>query len=333
MVINNPTPVTVVDTSTASADEAESSATVAITLGTRAPSRRGARLHTTRGQRVFGWVNVVILLLAVAVTLYPFLNVIAESFSSEKFIDFGQVTVWPLGFNLDTYKVVVSDKMFWINYGNTVLYTVVATAISMFLSTIFAYAVSKHELRGRKFFIGLAVVTMFFSGGLIPNYVLVNGLHMTNTIWAIVIPNAISVYNVLIMKSFFENMPRELEEAAEIDGLSTYGTLWRIVLPLSKAVLATMVLFYAVTNWNSWFQAFIYLDHSNLFPVTIYLRNLIAGASSAQTSGANAASDLTQISANIKAVTMVLTVLPILCVYPFIQRYFVSGVMLGSVKG
>jgi putative aldouronate transport system permease protein len=333
VVINNSTPITVVDTSTANADEAESSATVAITLGTRAPSRRGSRLHTTRGQRAFGWVNVVILLLAVAVTLYPFLNVVAESFSSEKYIDFGQVTVWPRGFNLDTYKVVVSDKMFWINYGNTVLYTVVATAISIFLSTIFAYAVSKQELRGRKFFIGLAVVTMFFSGGLIPNYVLVNGLHMTNTIWAVVIPNAISVYNVLIMKSFFENMPRELEEAAVIDGLGTYGTLWRIVLPLSKAVLATMLLFYAVTNWNSWFQAFIYLDHSNLFPVTIYLRNLIAGASSAQTSGANAASDLTQISANIKAVTMVLTVLPILCVYPFIQRYFVSGVMLGSVKG
>ena len=332
-MINNPTPVAVVDTSTANADEAESSATVAITLGTRASSRRGSRLHTTRGQRAFGWVNVVILLLAVAVTLYPFLNVVAESFSSEKYIDFGQVTVWPRGFNLDTYNVVVSDKMFWINYGNTVLYTVVATAISIFLSTIFAYAVSKQELRGRKFFIGLAVVTMFFSGGLIPNYVLVNGLHMTNTIWAVVIPNAISVYNVLIMKSFFENMPRELEEAAVIDGLGAYGTLWRIVLPLSKAVLATMLLFYAVTNWNSWFQAFIYLDHSNLFPVTIYLRNLIAGASSAQTSAANAASDLTQISANIKAVTMVLTVLPILCVYPFIQRYFVSGVMLGSVKG
>jgi putative aldouronate transport system permease protein len=333
VVIGNPTPVKVVDTSTVVADEAASNATVAITLGSRAPSRRGSRLHLTRGQRAFGWIIVVILLVAVAVTLYPFLNVIAESFSSEKYIDFGQVTVWPLGFDLDTYKVVVGDKMFWINYGNTVLYTVVATAISMFLSTLFAYAISKPELRGRQFFVGLAVVTMFFSGGLIPNYVLVNGLHMTNTIWAIVIPNAISVYNVLVMKSFFENMPRELEEAAEIDGLSTYGTLWRVVLPLSKAVLATMVLFYAVTNWNSWFQAFIFLDHSNLFPVTIYLRNLIAGASSAQTSGANAASDLTQISANIKAVTMVLTVLPILCVYPFIQRYFVSGVMLGSVKG
>ena len=333
MVSNTP-PVKLIDEDQlASAEDALGSATVAITLGSRRPSKRGYRLHLTRGQRVFGWFNVAILLIAVAITLYPFLNVIAESFSSEKYIDFGQVTVWPLGFNVNTYKVVISDHMFWLNYGNTVLYTVVGTAISMFLSTTFAYAISKPELKGRTFFIGLAVVTMFFSGGLIPNYVLVNGLHMTNTIWAVVIPSAISVYNVLVMKSFFENMPRELEEAAQIDGLSTYGTLWRVVLPLSKAVLATMLLFYAVSNWNSWFQAFIYLDHSNLFPVTIYLRNLIAGATSSQNSGAQDSGALTQINANIKAVTMVLTVLPILFVYPFIQKYFVSGVMLGSVKG
>ncbi len=183
-------------------------------------------------------------------------------------------------------------------------------------------------------FIGIALFTMIFSGGLIPTYVLINGLHMINTIWAVVIPNAISVFNVLVMKSFFEGLPTDLEEAAQIDGLDTYGILWRIVLPLSKAVLATMVLFYAVTNWNSWFQAFLFLDKSNLFPVQIYLRNLIAGASDAQSAGAIASGDnLTNISANIKAVVVVLTVLPILAVYPFVQRYFVSGVMLGSVKG
>jgi len=295
--------------------------------------RTASAVSRTRGERIFGWVNVVVLLLAVAVTLYPFLNVIAQSLSTEKYIDLGVVSVWPRGWNFDTYKIVMKDPTFWINYRNTVVYTVVATAISMFLSTIFAYAISKKELKGRGVFIGMAVFTMFFNGGLIPNYVLVNGLHMTNTIWAVVIPNAISVFNVLVMKSFFENMPRDLEEAAAIDGLNVYGVLGRIVLPLSKAVIATMILFYAVANWNSWFQAFIYLDHSNLFPVTIYLRNLIAGASSARTAGANAASDLTNIAANIKAVTMVLTILPILCVYPFIQRYFVSGVMLGSVKG
>lgn len=299
----------------------------------RTSGRHSGVLARSRGEKVFGVVNVVILLLAVGITLFPFVNIVAQSLSSEKYIDMGAVSIWPRGWDFQTYGVVMSDRMFWTNYGNTVLYTVVATIISMFLSTIFAYAISKKELHWRGFFIWIAVFTMFFSGGLIPNYVLVNGLHMTDTIWAVVIPNAISVFNVLVMKSFFENMPSELEEQAAIDGLSLYGTLWRIVLPLSKAVLATMILFYAVANWNSWFQAFIYLDKSSMFPVTIYLRNLIAGASSAQTSGANAASDLTNISANIKAVTMVLTVLPILFVYPFVQRYFVSGVMLGSVKG
>lgn len=297
------------------------------------PTRTRGAFGRSRGERIFGVVNGFILLVAVAVTLFPFINIVAQSLSSEKYISMGAVTIWPRGWDFATYGVVMSDKMFWTNYGNTVLYTTVATLISMFLSTIFAYAISKHELKGRGFFIGIAVFTMFFSGGLIPNYVLVNGLHMTNSIWAVVIPNAISVFNVLVMKSFFENMPRDLEEAAAIDGLSVYGVLWRVVLPLSKAVIATMFLFYAVTNWNSWFQAFIYLDKSSMFPVTIYLRNLIAGASSAQNAGANGATDLTSIGANIKAVTMVLTVLPILLVYPFIQRYFVSGIMLGSVKG
>ncbi len=295
--------------------------------------RKRTAMSRTRGEKIFAVVNVVVLLLAVAITLYPFLNVLAQSLSSEKYIDFGDVTIWPLGFNFDTYKIVASDPTFWINYRNTVVYTVVSTAVSMVLSTMFAYAISRKDLRGRGFFIGMALVTMLYSGGLIPTYVLVNGLGLTNTIWAIALPNAISVFNVLVMKSFFENMPRELEEAAAIDGLSTYGTLLRIVLPLSKAVLATMVLFYAVANWNSWFPAFLYMDHSNLYPVTVYLRNLIAGATGAQDAGASADSNLTQISANIKAVTMVLTVLPILFVYPFIQRYFVSGVMLGSVKG
>ena len=222
--------------------------------------------------------------------------------------------------------------MFWINYKNTVVYTVVGTIISMFLTTMFAYALSKRRLVGRRFLTVFAVFTMFFNGGLIPNYVLINSLGFANTMWAIVIPGAISIYNMLIMKSFFENMPEELEEAASIDGLSTYGILLKIVLPLSKAVMATMVLFYAVAYWNSWFSAFIYMDKKELFPVTIYLRNMIAGTTGGMSAGATSADNLTQISANIKSVTMVLTILPILTVYPFVQKYFVSGVMLGSIK-
>lgn len=282
--------------------------------------------------KAFKVFNVFFLLLIIFCTLYPFLNVLAQSFSGEAYINAGEVSLFPKGFNIDTYKTVAQDEMFWINYKNTVVYTVVGTAISMFLTTIFAYALSKRRLVGRKFLTVFAVFTMFFNGGLIPNYVLINSLGFDNTIWAIVIPGAISIYNMLIMKSFFENMPVELEEAASIDGLNTYGILLKIVLPLSKAVIATMILFYAVGHWNSWFPAFLYLDQKELFPVTIYLRNLIAGATSATTSGATSADNLTQISSNIKSVTMILTILPILTVYPFVQKYFVSGVMLGSVK-
>lgn len=282
--------------------------------------------------RLFRVFNVVVLLVIVFVTFYPFLNMVAQSFSSEGNINAGKVNLIPLGFNLETYKVVMADSMFWTNYKNTVIYTVVATAISIVLTTFFAYAISKRRLKGRNVFIGIAVFTMFFNGGLIPNYVLITSLGMKNTLWAIVLPNAISVFNLLIMKSFFENMPEELEEAAAIDGLNTYGILLRIVLPLSKAVLATMILFYAVVNWNAWFGAFLYLDKKELFPVTIFLRNLIAGATSEGTSFGGSAENLTQIASNIKAVTMVLSVVPILCVYPFVQKYFVTGVMLGSVK-
>lgn len=289
-------------------------------------------MKESRGYRVFQVVNVTVLLLIVFVTLFPFLNIIAQSFSGEAQINAGRVSLIPLGFNLETYKLIMSDDVFWRSYGNTVVYTVVATAISMVLTTVFAYALAKKDLKGRKLFIGIAVFTMFFNGGLIPNYVLISQLGLTNTMWAIVLPNAFSVFNFLIMKSFFENMPQELEEAAQIDGLNQYGILLRIVLPLSKAILATMILFYAVANWNSWFSAFLYLDDKDLFPVTIYLRNMIAGATDSSSTGATV-ENVAQIGANIKSVTMVLTVLPILMIYPFVQKHFVKGVMLGSVKG
>jgi putative aldouronate transport system permease protein len=289
-------------------------------------------IDRTRGRRVFQGFNALILTGVVVVTLYPFINIIARSFSEERYIVTGQVNLIPRGFNLTTYRIVVSDPMFWTNYRNTVIYTVVATVIAMVLTTCYAYVLAKPYLKGRTFLIWVAVFTMIFTGGLIPQYVLVNGLGLTNTIWGIVLPNAINVFNLLVMKTFFENLPKDLEEAAAIDGLNTYGILWRIVLPLSKAVLATMVLFYAVSFWNSWFTAFLYLSEQELFPVTIYLRNLIAGATGAENVGA-VAGEVTQAAANIQSVTIILTVLPILAVYPFVQRYFVSGVMLGAVKG
>ncbi|MFF3848762.1 carbohydrate ABC transporter permease [Streptomyces sp. NPDC002328] len=290
------------------------------------------RDRPTRGYRVFQGVNGVVLTFVVLVTLYPFANIVARSFSGERQIRAGEVTLWPKGFDLTTYEIVLRDSMFWRNYGNTVLYTVLSTVVAMVLTTCYAYVLSKKHLRGRGVLVGVAVFTMFFSGGLIPHYVLITSLGLKNSVWAIALPNAISVFNLLVMKAFFESLPAELEEAAEIDGLSTYGVLLRIVLPLSKAVIATMVLFYSVSFWNSWFSAYLYMDRNDLMPVTVYLRNLIAGATGATNAGATTEQG-SQVAASIQAVTIVLTSLPILCVYPFVQRYFVSGVMLGAVKG
>ncbi|MFE6194775.1 carbohydrate ABC transporter permease [Streptomyces sp. NPDC057838] len=289
-------------------------------------------VRPSRSYRVFQGVNGVVLTLVVLVTLYPFVNILARSFSGERHIRAGEVTLLPKGFNLTTYRIVFQDAMFWRNYANTVLYTVVATAVAMVLTTCYAYVLSKKRLKGRGLLVGVAVFTMFFTGGLIPNYILVTSLGLKNSVWAIALPNAISVFNLLVMKAFFENLPTELEEAAQIDGLSTYGTLLKIVLPLSKAVVATMVLFYSVSFWNSWFSAFLYMDRTELMPVTVYLRNLIQGATGGGNAGAGT-EQLSQVGANIQSVTIVLTALPILCVYPFVQRYFVSGVMLGAVKG
>ncbi|MEU7613010.1 carbohydrate ABC transporter permease [Micromonospora sp. NPDC049204] len=300
-------------------------------LGTKsdAPKTRGP--VDSRGYRIFRIVNTIVLIGVVVVTLFPFLNIVARSLSEEAYIITGKVSIIPRGFDLTAYKLLMSDGLFWTNYRNTVVYTVVATLISIVLTTCYAYVLSKPQLKGRGVLVGIALFTMFFSGGLIPNYVLVTSLGMKNTIWAVVVPNAISVFNLLVMKAFFESLPSELEEAAAVDGLNTYGILLRIVLPLSKAIIATMVLFYAVSFWNSWFAAFLYMDQQDLLPVTVYLRNLIAGATSAESAAANA--DKVQAAATLEAVTIVLTTLPILAVYPFVQRYFVRGVMLGAVKG
>ena len=271
--------------------------------------------------------------LIVLVTVYPFVNILARSLSDETELIAGRVTIVPRGLDVTAYKLVMTDPTFWTNYRNTVFYTVTATVISIVLTTCYAYVLSKHQLKGRAVLVGIALFTLFFTGGLIPNYVLVTSLGLKNSVWAIALPNAINVFNLLVMKAYFETLPVELEEAAAVDGLNTYGILLRIVLPLSKAIVATMVLFYAVSFWNSWFAAFLYMDRLDLFPVTVYLRNLIAGATGAEFAGAVAPSDMVQVDATIKSVTIVLTTLPILLVYPFIQRYFVSGVVLGAVKG
>ena len=284
----------------------------------------------TKGYRVFTVVNVFIMLLIIVITLFPVLNILAKSFSDMKNLTQNTVTIYPKGFNVSTYKTIMADNTFWSDYKNTVIYTVFGTMINLFMTTIFAYALSVPRLKGKKFLTMFVVFTMFFNGGMIPNYMVVNGLGMLDTVWAILVPGSISTFNLIVMRTFFEGSPKELEEAASIDGMDTYGILMRIVLPLSKPIIATMVLFYAVGMWNSWFPAFLYLDNQKLVPVTIYLRNLLAGAMSA--TGADADS-LGTVAINVQYVTIVLTTLPIMCVYPFLQKYFVQGLTVGSVKG
>ncbi len=284
----------------------------------------------SKGSKIFYIFNIFIMLLAIIVTLFPVINILAKSFSDMKSLTENTVSIWPKGFNLDTYKTIMVDSTFWLNYKNTIVYTVAGTLLNLFMTTIFAYPLSVTRLKGRRVLMAFVVFTMFFNGGIIPNYMIVNGLGMRNTIFAVIVPGAISTFNLIVMRTFFEGIPKELEEAASIDGMNTFGILVRIILPLSKPILATMFLFYAVAMWNSWFPALLYLDDPKMQPVTMYLRNLIAGALSA--TGADSDS-FGAVSINIRYVSIVLTSLPILCVYPFLQKYFVQGMMVGSVKG
>ena len=292
-------------------------------------------MRESTSYKVFQVINYTLITLFIFATLFPFLQIIAESFSSASMIRGGHVNLIPRGFNTVTYQAIMEDPMFWRNYRNTLLYTVVGVSISMVFTSTTAYALSKKYLMGRGIVLFLFTFTMFFSGGMIPHFILITVfLGWRDSMLAIVIPGAIGVFNLLIMKTFFENLPGELEEAAKIDGCSQYGIFLKIVLPLSSALLATMVLFYAVGAWNSWFPAMLFLTDRNLQPVAMYLRNLIAGAAMITGSAAEAAAAAGEgVDQNVGAVAIILTSLPIIMVYPFLQRYFVKGVMIGSIKG
>lgn len=287
----------------------------------------------SRGYRIFKVVNTVIMIFVVSITLYPFLYLVAQSFSSEGAIYAGKVSLFPVDFTTRTYEVILGKKDFFLYYKNTIVYSLLGTLISVAGSAMLAYPLSKNRLILNKFFTPFVVFTMFFSGGMIPNYVLIaQALHMRDTMWAIIIPGAISTFNVLIMKSFFSSLPGELEEAASIDGMNTYGIFLKIIIPLSKPIMATMFLFYIVGIWNSWFGPFLYLDDKGKWPVALFLRQIIMGATGTTEIGATS-DEASQIAANVRSCCMVLTAAPIICVYPFIQKYFVQGMMIGSVKG
>ncbi len=292
------------------------------------PHNNPIRIRESRGYRTFTVFNTIIMILISIVTLYPFLYLAAQSFSSQQAIRDGLVTIYPIGFNVDTYSVVLKKGDFLGYYGNTLLYTVVGTTLSLLLSSMLAYPLSKNSLRLNRFLTPFIVFTMYFGGGMIPNYVLMTRLNLIDNIAAFIIPSLISTYYVLLMKSFFAGVPSELEEAGEMDGLSKFGVFFRIVLPLSMPIMATMLLFYAVGYWNNWFNAFLYIKTKAKWPVAYYLKTIISGTNDATQASESGGS----ISANLKSCCMLLMAVPIICVYPFVQKYYVQGMMLGGVK-
>lgn len=279
--------------------------------------------------RVFKVFNAIILTLISVAMLYPFLYLVAQSFSSTQAIVAGEVGLIPKDFNISTYKYVITDGKFIPYYGNTIVYSIIGTVCALLFSALLAYPLSKAELYGGKAINKFIIFTMYFSGGMIPNYILMVSLGLRDTVASFILPGMISTYYVILMRSFFLTLPRELEEAGEIDGLDLWGVFWRIAIPLSKPIIATMTLFYVVQYWNDWFDAFLYLDTTTKWPVAYYLRQLISSASGTSAD----AGDAMQIASNIKSCAMVLTSAPIICIYPFIQKYFVQGMMLGGVKG
>lgn len=291
----------------------------------------GRTIKETTGYLVFKVFNTLIMILVCIATLYPFLYLVAQSLSSEQAIIMGKVSLFPVDFNITTYKSVLEKGDFLRSYKNTLIYVIIGTISSLVLSCCMAYPLSKPEIKGSKFLMKFIIFTMYFGGGLIPTYVLMRKLNLVNTIRGFIMPSLLSTYYIILMRSFFQGIPKDLEEAAEIDGLSPIGIFIKVVFPLSMPIIATMILFNAVGYWNNWFNSFLYLDKKDMWPVAYYLRTIISGATTSADPGEVSAEKM-QIAANIRSCSMVLMALPIILVYPFVQKYYVQGMMLGGVK-
>ncbi len=284
----------------------------------------------TRSSLPFTILIYIVMLFTLFVCLTPFIYMLALSFSSPKAIINNEVFLIPKGLNFEAYKQIFSYPNFFTAYANTIFYTVFGTSISLCMMILFAYPLSKTRLKGVKAVMKLVIFSMFFSGGLIPNYLLVSTLRLSNTRWAMLLPFAVNQFNLILLINFFKTIPNDLEEAAIIDGLNYFGILMRVVLPLSGAALATVGLYTAVFFWNDWFNGLIYLKSSQ-FPVMLFLRNIVQGTS--MVGDAAGAGDKSTIAISIKSAVIITSTLPIIVLYPFLQRYFVKGVLIGAVKG
>jgi putative aldouronate transport system permease protein len=286
----------------------------------------------TRGEKIFSFVNYVALGLLAFITLAPFVHVIAQSLSSHRAIVSGEVAFWPIETSFQAYSEVFKDNAFMQAFKISVLRTVVGTLVNVFLACLLSYPLSKAYIRGRSMIMFFIVFTMLFNGGMIPTYLIVKSVGLLNTFWAYIIPVAVGAFTVIILKNFFQSVPHELEESARIDGCSNLGILFRIYIPLSLPAIATIALFHSVAHWNSFFDAVLYVNERSLYPLQVYLRELVQF----NETDINLRDNLErQLIANesLKAAALMAATIPILIVYPFLQRFFVKGIILGSVKG
>ncbi len=295
--------------------------------------RKHHAVRQSSGSHIFDIVIHIILVIVGLICLLPFLHVAAMSLSSNGAVISQRVFFWPVEFSVEGYKMVIQDPSMMRSLGITVLVTVAFTILGMLLSILAAYPLTKKELKGRGVFAFMYMFTMYFGGGLIPEYLLMNDLKMLNTVWSLILPLAFSAYNIIILRSFIQSsIPDSLEEAAFLDGASYWGVLFRVVLPLSTPVLATLCLFFAVGRWNAYGDALYYISTSRLYPLQLKLYYLMGMASDAATL-AEGGSTTYVTGEVVKATCVMFATLPIIILYPFLQRYFVTGIMIGAVKG
>lgn len=299
-------------------------------------------MKESRGDKLFLISTYIYLFLALLVVLYPLIYILSASISSPQDVNSGAMWLFPKNVTLDGYKLVFENPKIWNGYWNTIVYTVAGTLLNLAVTLPASYALSRSDFVGRQLFMGLILFTMFFSGGLVPSYLLVKNLGLINSMGALILPVAASVWNIVVARTFFQTtIPKELQEAAHIDGCTNLGLFIRIILPLSAPIVAVMALFYGVGHWNSYFPSLIYLNDEAKYPLQMVLRQiLVLQEMSAETTGAAingevamAMNNKAETASLVKYGVIVVSTLPIVAVYPFLQRYFVQGVMIGSVKG
>lgn len=287
------------------------------------------------GRIAFQGINLTLLLLMACICLLPFIHVVAVSLSNNSYIDAGMVTFWPMGTNTQSYKYLLSKTSFWNAFRISVYRLVLGTSINLVLLCLTGYPLSKPEnkFHGRTLYAWFFFITMLVNGGLIPSYMVVSTLKLRNTIWALVLPTAVQVYDLILMLNFFRQVPNELEEAALIDGASHFRTMLQIYVPVSMPAIATMTLFCMVFHWNQWFDGMLYMDNTTLRPLQTYLRQTLIGQDFSFADGDEIAAFANINDRSLRCAQIIIATIPILCSYPFLQRYFVKGIIVGSVKG